>query len=107
MAEFGDPTGPRSPTDRKKQISIRAIPQLEDVAAVKKEFNRHLHHTQVKDRHAATPLDYYFSIAHTVRDSLVSRWIRTQQAYYDKDPKVRAADPYCTCRAAAWTGVEL
>lgn len=93
MAEFGDPTGPRSPTDRRKQISIRGIPQLEDVAGVKKEFNRHLHHTQVKDRHAATPLDYYFSIAHTVRDHLVSRWIRTQQAYYDKDPKVRAADP--------------
>ena len=89
MAEFGDPTGPRSPTDRRKQISIRGIPQLEDVSAVKKEFNRHLHHTQVKDRHAATSLDFYFSIAHTVRDHLVSRWIRTQQAYYEKDPKVR------------------
>lgn len=87
MAEFGDPTGPRSPTDRRKQISIRGIPQLEDVSAVKKEFNRHLHHTQVKDRHAATSLDFYFSIAHTVRDHLVSRWIRTQQAYYEKDPK--------------------
>ena len=95
MAEFGDPTGPRSPTDRRKQISIRGIPQLEDVSAVKKEFNRHLHHTQVKDRHAATPLDYYFSIAHTVRDHLVSRWIRTQQAYYDKDPKVRAISQPC------------
>lgn len=94
MAEFGDPTGPRSPTDRRKQISIRGIPQLEDVSAVKKEFNRHLHHTQVKDRHAATPLDFYFSIAHTVRDHLVSRWIRTQQAYYEKDPKVIAAGSY-------------
>lgn len=36
----------------------------------------------------ATPRDYYFALANTVRDHLVSRWIRTQQYYYDKDPKV-------------------
>jgi starch phosphorylase len=35
----------------------------------------------------ATPRDYYFALAHTVRDHLVSRWIRTQQYYYDQDPK--------------------
>ena len=31
--------------------------------------------------------DYYFSLANTVKDHLVSRWIRTQQHYYEKDPK--------------------
>lgn len=73
---------------RKKQISMRNLPQLEDVAAVKTSFNRHLHHTLVKDRHVATKGDFYRSVAHTVRDQLVGRWIRTQQHYYDQDPKV-------------------
>jgi starch phosphorylase len=39
------------------------------------------------DRNAATPRDYYFALAHTVRDHLVSRWIRTQQHFNDTDPK--------------------
>uniref|UniRef100_A0A8C0IDE5 Alpha-1,4 glucan phosphorylase n=1 Tax=Bubo bubo TaxID=30461 RepID=A0A8C0IDE5_BUBBB len=39
------------------------------------------------DRNVATPRDYYFALAHTVRDHLVGRWIRTQQYYYEKDPK--------------------
>ena len=73
---------------RKKQISMRNLPQLEDVATVKASFNRHLHHTLVKDRHVATKGDFYRTVAHTVRDQLVGRWIRTQQQYYEKDPKV-------------------
>lgn len=73
---------------RKKQISMRNLPQLDDVNTVKTSFNRHLHHTLVKDRHVATKGDFYRSVAHTVRDQLVGRWIRTQQHYYDKDPKV-------------------
>lgn len=51
-------------------------------------FNRHLHYTLVKDRNVATPRDYYFALANTVRDQMVGRWIRTQQYYYEKDPKV-------------------
>lgn len=80
---------PQSPGYRKKQISMRNLPQLEDVAAVKAGFNRHLHHTIVKDRHVATHSDFYMATAYTVRDQLVGRWIRTQQHYYTKDPKVR------------------
>lgn len=72
---------------RKKQISIRAIPQLENVTEVKQSFNRHLHYTVVKDRHVATGRDFFLSTAHTVRDHLVSKWIRTQQKYYEVDPK--------------------
>jgi len=47
-----------------------------------------LHFTLVKDRNVATTRDYYFALAHTVRDQLVGRWIRTQQYYYENDPKV-------------------
>lgn len=75
--------------DKRKQISVRGIVEVENVTEVKKAFNRHVHYTLVKDRNVATPRDYYFALAHTVRDHLVSRWIRTQQYYYEKDPKVR------------------
>lgn len=79
---------PKSDSDKRKQISVRGIVQVENVAEVKNSFNRHLHYTLVKDRNVATPRDYYFATAHTVRDHMVSRWIRTQQYYYEKDPKV-------------------
>jgi len=80
-------SAPISDKDKRKQISVRGIAQVENVANVKKTFNRHLHYTIIKDRHVATPRDYYFSLANTVKDHLTSRWIRTQQHYYDKDPK--------------------
>ena len=68
-----------------KQISIRGLPmvklpqliyffvrekttfvfQLENVQAVKKTFNRHLHFTVVKDRDVATEWDYYTAFAYT------------------------------------------
>uniref|UniRef100_A0A673H791 Alpha-1,4 glucan phosphorylase n=1 Tax=Sinocyclocheilus rhinocerous TaxID=307959 RepID=A0A673H791_9TELE len=73
--------------EKRKQISIRGIVGVENVAELKKGFNRHLHFTLVKDRNVATPRDYYFALAHTVRDHLVGRWIRTQQFYYEADPK--------------------
>ena len=81
-------TTPQSDLDKRKQISVRGIAQVENVANVKKTFNRHLHYTLVKDRNVSTPRDYYFALANTVRDHLTSRWIRTQQHYYEKDPKV-------------------
>lgn len=79
---------PQSDTERRKQISVRGIAEVADVAEIKKTFNRHLHYTLVKDRNVSTPRDYFFALAHSVRDHLVSRWIRTQQYYYEKDPKV-------------------
>ena len=85
---------PQSDSDRRKQISVRGIAQVENVTNIKTTFNRHLHYTLVKDRNVATPRDYFFALAHTVRDHLVGRWIRTQQYYYEKDPKVFYASIY-------------
>jgi len=82
----------QSDHDRRKQISVRGIAVVENVSNIKKSFSRHVHYTVVKDRNVATPCDYYLSLAHTVRDHLVSRWIRTQQHYYEKDPKVNLRD---------------
>jgi len=73
--------------EKKKQISVRGIANVENVSELKKGFNRHLHYTLVKDRNVANSNDYYQALAHTVRDHLVSRWIRTQQYYYQTDPK--------------------
>lgn len=78
---------PQTDIEKRKQISVRGIAELDDVNEIKKSFNRHLHYTLVKDRNVANSRDYYFALAHTVKDHLVSRWIRTQQHYYDKDPK--------------------
>lgn len=79
---------PQTDQERRKQISVRGIAVVENVSNVKKAFSRHVHYTVVKDRNVATSRDYYLSLAHTVRDHLVGRWIRTQQYYYEKDPKV-------------------
>ncbi|KAK7104858.1 glycogen phosphorylase, muscle form-like [Littorina saxatilis] len=73
--------------DKRKQISIRGIAPVENVANIKKSFNRHLHYTLIKDRNVATPRDYYFALAFAVRDHVVGRWMRTQQHYYELDPK--------------------
>ena len=77
-----------SDAERRKQISVRAIAPVENVANIKKSFNRHLHYTLVKDRNVSTTRDYYFALANTVKDHLVARWIRTQQRWYETDPKV-------------------
>jgi starch phosphorylase len=74
----------------RRQISVASIAGLEDVTSMKKSFNRHLHFTLVKDRNVATARDYFFALSYMVRDNLTSRWIRTQQHYYDNDPKVRS-----------------
>ena len=40
-----------------------------------------------KDRNVAEPFDYCAALSYTVRDHLVGKWIRTQQRYYQEDPK--------------------
>ncbi|XP_069821409.1 glycogen phosphorylase, muscle form [Dendropsophus ebraccatus] len=78
---------PLTDQEKRKQISVRGLAGAENVSELKKNFNRHLHFTLVKDRNVANRRDYYFALAHTVRDHLVGRWIRTQQHYYEHDPK--------------------
>ena len=73
---------------KRKQISVRRIPAVEDIASVKEKFNRHLHFTVVKDRNVATSHDFYLSLVHSVWEFLVHKWILTQQLYYQKDAKV-------------------
>lgn len=102
---------PLTDQEKRKQISVRGLAGVENVSELKTNFNRHLHFTLVKDRNVATKRDYYFALAHTVRDHLVGRWIRTQQHYYETDPKVsevkcgssKASNPMRQLQSAART----
>ncbi|KAK4475038.1 hypothetical protein MN116_002134 [Schistosoma mekongi] len=76
-----------SDAEKRKQISVRGIAQLENVTNLKADFNRHLHFDGVKDRNVATSLDFYHALARTVWDHLCFRWIRSQQFYHREDPK--------------------
>ncbi|MCF6150379.1 MAG: glycogen/starch/alpha-glucan phosphorylase [Candidatus Kuenenia sp.] len=55
--------------------------------SLQKSFVNHLECSLAKDTYSATKLDLYKSIAYTVRDHLVERWIATQQSYYENDAK--------------------
>jgi glycogen phosphorylase len=50
-------------------------------------FRHHLKYTLVDDKFSATKMDHFISLALSVRDHLVNRWLRTQQSYYEDDVK--------------------
>ena len=54
---------------------------------LKRALLDHLTFTQSKDLRSATLLDVNFALAHTVRDRLVRRWMKTQRTYQERDPK--------------------
>jgi starch phosphorylase len=54
---------------------------------LKESIDKHLKYSQAKNWQTSTPLDQYNSVALTVRDRLVERWINTQHQYHEKDPK--------------------
>jgi starch phosphorylase len=54
---------------------------------LKKSIKNHLKYSQARDWQSSTQLDQYNSVALTVRDRLVERWINTQNEYHEKDPK--------------------
>ncbi len=58
-----------------------------DVEAIKRSFAEHIEYTLAKDRFSVTPLDFFQSLARTVRDRMSDRWNRTQQRYYREDAK--------------------
>ncbi|MEK7439753.1 MAG: glycogen/starch/alpha-glucan family phosphorylase, partial [Chloroflexota bacterium] len=58
-----------------------------DVNSLRGSFAQHLECSLAKDAYSATMLDIYKSLAYTVRDRMVERWIDTQQSYYDNDVK--------------------
>ena len=58
-----------------------------EAAALLHSFTNHLLYSLAKDQYSATARDRFMSLALTVRDRLIERWISTQQRYYKKDAK--------------------
>ncbi|MBB65101.1 MAG: glycogen phosphorylase [Waddliaceae bacterium] len=76
-----------SPRDRCK-VAVPS-PSIVDngVDALRDAFTHHMHYTLAKDKYTATRRDCYHALVMAVRDRLVSRWMETQQQYYNTDSK--------------------
>jgi glycogen phosphorylase len=60
---------------------------LDPAIIIIKSFLEHLEYTLGKDKYSASDHDHYNALAYSVRDILVERWLDTQQAYYNANPK--------------------
>ena len=58
-----------------------------EIQCIKDCFEDHLKYSLAKDQYSATKYDSLKGISLVVRDTLVKRWIDTQQAYYKHDAK--------------------
>jgi starch phosphorylase len=61
--------------------------ELDPLMVIIKSFLEHLEFTLGRDKYAATLFDIYNALAYAVRDRMVERWLDTQEAYYNGDPK--------------------
>jgi len=57
------------------------------VETLKRALADNLYYVQGKAEHFATPHDYYMALAHTVRDRMLHRRIKTAVTYHKEDPK--------------------
>jgi len=57
------------------------------LTSIKQALRNHLVFSSFKTDETATPRDWYDTAAHTVRDHVVERWVRTASAYNNEDPK--------------------
>ncbi|MEJ2535900.1 MAG: glycogen/starch/alpha-glucan phosphorylase, partial [Calditrichia bacterium] len=58
-----------------------------DIKSLQKSFVNHLEYSLAKDEYSATKRDFFKSLALSVRDRLIERWIETQQTYYREGAK--------------------
>ncbi len=51
-----------------------------DKDSIKRSIANHIEYTRVADESSATPLDFYWAVARSVRDRMVDRWNKTQHS---------------------------
>jgi starch phosphorylase len=72
-------------------LGVRHIPQPApgrlDVPGIIESFAQRMMYSVAQDQYTARPYDVYQALARAVRDRLLERWFRTQNAYYRQDPK--------------------
>lgn len=73
--------------NRQRATSVSHVEPEDDVDAVKRDFISHIHYNLIKDRNLATDSDYFNALVNVVKNHLVPQWLKTQQTYYEKDPK--------------------
>jgi len=83
MRKISDYKNPLQKKTHLQQASVNGA----DTESLKQSFSHHLTYGLAKDEFTATPRDCYTSLAMTVRDRLVRKWIETQQTYYNRDVK--------------------
>ncbi|MBF0216220.1 MAG: glycogen/starch/alpha-glucan phosphorylase [Candidatus Omnitrophica bacterium] len=62
-------------------------PAANNVEELKKDFMHNRNYALAKDHHSATLNDNFRSLALSIRDRLIARWILTQQRYHDENCK--------------------
>lgn len=70
-----------------KKINKSHQEVLPKLTPTKQAIQNHLVFSCFKVNRAATPRDWYNATAHTVRDHVVERWVKTSSAYADQNPK--------------------
>ena len=72
-------------------IGTRNIPQPHpgrlDVPGIIEAFAHRMMYSVAQDQHTARDFDVYQALAFAVRDRMMERWFRTQNAYYHRDAK--------------------
>jgi len=84
---------PKQKASAGKQIFLKKLSpstnhfQGTDADSLARSFINHLEFSLAKDEYSATQRDLFKSLAFTVKDRLIERWIETQQSYYRHDAK--------------------
>jgi glycogen phosphorylase len=66
---------------------LKPTEQLLDKPALRRGIANHLHYTVGKDAEQVTDRDWFMALAHTIRDRLTERWMKTTRRYQEKDVK--------------------
>ncbi len=74
------------PTGARPRIPLPPPGRL-DEAGIRESFAFRMMYTLAKDEYTASEFDVYKALAYAVRDRLMERWFRTQNAYYQADAK--------------------
>src|SRR5262252_10074099 len=81
------PSARMAPARRPEDLKQERVYGL-DAESIREEFLTHLAYTLAElPAHVDTEWEPYLSLALTVRDRLIERWVRTQDAYYTHDAK--------------------
>jgi starch phosphorylase len=64
-----------------------ATVDLDPAMQIIKSFLEHMEYTLGKDKYTSLKRDVYIALSYSVRERMISRWLDTQESYYNNDPK--------------------